>query len=156
MKRNITIRKRKLEDSLPITWIPSSKWSRKPAVGQSGVRTKTIHQRLPRKGGNRICILSEACWISVRIFSKSYSASVWLMLSIQDSSLCCFSPGVFPPFRGSLWCIVFVLTPLWPTAGFLLHFEEGIHVIGKEFSSFRFRRDINAKKSSSKNPGEPT
>jgi hypothetical protein len=26
MKRNITIRKRKLEDSLPITWIPSSKW----------------------------------------------------------------------------------------------------------------------------------
>jgi hypothetical protein len=33
-------------------------------------------------------ILSEACWISVRIFPKSYSASVWLMLSIQDSSLC--------------------------------------------------------------------
>jgi hypothetical protein len=32
--------------------------------------------------------------------------------------------------------IVFALTPLWPTAGFLLHFEEGIHVIGKEFSSF--------------------
>jgi hypothetical protein len=30
-------------------------------------------------------------------------------------------------------------TPLWPTAGFLLHFEEGIHVIGKESSSFRFR-----------------
>jgi hypothetical protein len=27
--------------------------------------------------------------------------------------------------------IVFVLTPLWPTAGFLLHFEEGIHVIGR-------------------------
>jgi hypothetical protein len=26
--------------------------------------------------------------------------------------------------------IVFALTPLCPTAGFLLHFEEGIHVIG--------------------------
>jgi hypothetical protein len=38
-----------------------------------------------------------------------------------------------PPF------IVFALTPLLPTAGFLLHFEEGIHVIGKESSSFRFR-----------------
>jgi hypothetical protein len=38
-----------------------------------------------------------------------------------------------PPF------IVFALTPLWPTAGFLLHFEEGIHVIGKESSSFHFR-----------------
>jgi hypothetical protein len=38
-----------------------------------------------------------------------------------------------PPF------IVFALTPLWPTAGFLLHFEEGIHVIGNESSSFRFR-----------------
>jgi hypothetical protein len=35
-----------------------------------------------------------------------------------------------PPF------IVFARTPLWPTAGFLLHFEEGIHVIGKESSSF--------------------
>ena len=34
--------------------------------------------------------------------------------------------------------IVFVLTPLRPTAGFLSHFEEGIHVIGKESSSFRF------------------
>ena len=43
MKRNSTIRKRKLEDSLPITWIPS--WSRKPAVGQSGVRAKTINGR---------------------------------------------------------------------------------------------------------------
>jgi hypothetical protein len=30
--------------------------------------------------------------------------------------------------------IVFALTPLWPTAGFLLHFKEGIHVIGKESS----------------------
>jgi hypothetical protein len=38
-----------------------------------------------------------------------------------------------PPF------IVFALTPLRPAAGFLLHFEEGIHVIGKESSSFRFR-----------------
>jgi hypothetical protein len=26
------------------------------------------------------------------------------MLSIQDSSLCCCSPWVLPPFRGSLWC----------------------------------------------------
>ena len=30
-----------------------------------------------------------------------------------------------PPF------IVFALTPLWPTTGFLLDFEEGIHVIDR-------------------------
>jgi hypothetical protein len=34
----------------------------------------------------RIYILSEACWISVRIFPKSYSASVWLML-VEERSL---------------------------------------------------------------------
>jgi hypothetical protein len=47
--------------------------------------------------------------------------------------ICSLVVSDVPPF------IVFALTPLWSTAGFLLHFKEGIHVIGKESSSFRFR-----------------
>jgi hypothetical protein len=48
---------------------------------------------------------------------------------VQEYSLLFVVVSYVPPF------IVFALTPLWPTAGFLLHFEEGIHVIGKESSS---------------------
>ena len=58
-------------------------------------------------------------------------------------SLYCCSPGVFPLLfavvSGVPPLMVFALTPLWPTAGFLLYFEEGIHVIGKDSSSFRLR-----------------
>jgi hypothetical protein len=44
--------------------------------------------------------------------------------SIGEYSLLFVVVSDVPPF------IVFALTPLWPTAGFLLHFEEGIHAIG--------------------------
>ena len=83
---------------IDISFPPSGRWQNLYPSQESGRWSTCQNIRQVR-----ICILSEACWISVRIFPKSNSASVWLMLSIQDYSLCCCSPGVFPPFRGSLW-----------------------------------------------------